>query len=248
MKRLFLILVSGCVSLVCIFGQQKEMNVLFVGNSYIYSNNLPHIVSIVSDSTEVHLLTRKSVVGGAQLREHWYGERGLKTRKMITEGDFDVVILQDHSLSMRNHPDSTLKYIALFTDLIHSTGAEVYLFNTWARKKVPQFQEEIDEMYARAAEVNGVKRIPVGEAWQMAMDVRPTVELYTGDGSHPAPLGTLLTACVMVKSITGQLPEKLPGNFSLRDEAGESVILMYMDWLDAEFCLSIANDMIELAE
>jgi hypothetical protein len=77
--------------------QQKELKVLFVGNSYTYGNNLPHIVAILSEGTDTKLFTRKSVIGGAHLREHWNGDRGLQTKEIIKEGDFDIVVLQDHS-------------------------------------------------------------------------------------------------------------------------------------------------------
>jgi len=246
MKKVFvlIILVTGITC--SVQAQNDELEVLFVGNSYIYSNNLPHIVSLISEGTAVKLHTRKSVIGGARLDEHWKGSRGLKTREMIETGNYDIVILQDHSLSMRNHPDSTQKYVRLFTELIQSQGAEVYLFNTWARKKVPQFQEEIDAMYSRASTSNGIKRIPVGTAWQKAMDIRPTVELFTPDGSHPSELGTLLTACVIVKYLSGELPEPVDMPFSITDQFGESVILMHMDWLDREFCRRVAGEIIPL--
>jgi hypothetical protein len=91
---LFLILTGLIFFPPVLQAQQKEMKVLFVGNSYTYGNNLAHIVSILSDSTETKLITRKSVIGGAYLREHWNGDRELKTREVIAEGDFDIVVPQ----------------------------------------------------------------------------------------------------------------------------------------------------------
>ena len=104
-----LILFSGLL-----FSQQKELKVLFVGNSYTYGYNLAHIVSIISAETSTKLITRKSTIGGASLREHWRGGRELETKKMIAEGDFDIVVLQDFSMSAIQAPDSTLKYVKLF--------------------------------------------------------------------------------------------------------------------------------------
>ena len=144
--------------------QQKELKVLFVGNSYTYGNNLAHIVSILSEGTNTKLITRKSVIGGAHLWEHWNGDRGLKTREIIREGDFDIVVLQDHSLSAIETPDSTIKYVRLFAEYIDQSGAKTYLYNTWARKKVPQYQPVIDDVYTRAAFDDKIVRIPVGSA------------------------------------------------------------------------------------
>ncbi len=223
--------------------QQKELKVLFVGNSYTYRNNLAHIVSILSDSNETKLITRKSVIGGAYLREHWNGDRELKTREVIAEGDFDIVVLQNNSMAAMLTPDSTIKYVKLFAEYNKQHGAETYLFNTWAREKVPQFQPEIDAMYLNAARKSGAIRVPVGPAWELAQEIRPTIDLFTSDGSHPNELGTLLTACIFVKSITGELPSHAPGTFKIEDAAGEILRLMRADPLDFEFCKRIANEM-----
>ena len=47
-----------------LLGQQKEVKVLFVGNSYTYGYNLAHVVAIMSEETSAKLITRKSVIGG----------------------------------------------------------------------------------------------------------------------------------------------------------------------------------------
>ncbi len=224
--------------------QQDTLKVLFVGNSYTYGYNLPHIVSVVSSEAPTFLVTRKSVIGGAHLWEHWRGQRELQTRQIIADGDFDVVVLQDFSMSAINTPDSTLKYVKLFSEYNSRYGAETFLFNTWARERVPQYQAEIDAMYRKAAGENGVTRVPVGEAWALAMDLRPTVDLYTSDGSHPNELGTLLTASVFVRVLSGGLPDKLPTLYRIEDAAGETVRLMNHNPEDVEFCRRIANQVI----
>ena len=63
--------------------ERDFLKILFVGNSYTFFGNLPQIVSIISDSTETKLVTRKSTIGGAKLHEHWNGSRGLKTKELI---------------------------------------------------------------------------------------------------------------------------------------------------------------------
>lgn len=236
-KSLFLLVLVGILTWqTTLQAQQKELKVLFVGNSYTYGNNLAHIVSILSGGTNTKLFTRKSVIGGAHLWEHWNGDRELKTKEIINEGDFDIVILQDYSTSAIETPDSTIKYVRLFAEYNDQFGAKTYLFNTWARKKVPQFQPLIDEVYTRAAFDDKIVRVPVGSAWERAMDIRPSIELFTSDGSHPNTLATFLTACVFVRAITGELPQDIPGSFRTLDMEGETVHLFNIDALDAEFC------------
>ncbi len=224
--------------------QQKELKVLFVGNSYTYGNNLPHIVAILSEGTDTKLITRKSVIGGAHLWEHWNGDRELKTREIIKDGDFDIVVLQDHSMSAIEYPDSTIKYVRLFAEYNDQFGAKTYLYNTWARKKVPQFQPIIDELYTSAALDDKIERVPVGSAWELAQDIRPSIELFTSDGSHPNSLATLLIACVFVKAFTGELPQDIPQSYQTLDLNGETIRLMQIDELDGEFCKRVSEEII----
>ena len=246
MKKVILIIFGLALYSGLLHSQEKELKVLFVGNSYTYGYNLAHIVSIISAETSTKLITRKSVLPGASLGEHWNGGRELKTKEIIAEGDFNVVVLQDFSMSAIFTPDSLLKYVKLFSEYNSNFGAQTYLFNTWAREKVPQFQSEIDEMYEKAARENGAVRVPVGTAWELAQDLRPMVDLYTSDGSHPNELGTMLSASVFVRVINGELPEILPTLYRIEDASGETVRLMNHNPEDAEFCRRIANQMVKI--
>jgi len=246
MKKVILLIFGLALYSGLLHSQQKELKVLFVGNSYTYGYNLAHIVSLISEETSTKLVTRKSVIGGASLQEHWKGGRELETKKIIAEGDFDIVVLQDFSMSAIHSPDSTIKYVKLFTEYNKSFGTLTYLFNTWAREKVPQYQAEIDDVYGQAARENGAVRVPVGAAWALAQDLRPMVDLYTSDGSHPNELGTMLSASVFVRVITGELPEILPTLYRIEDAFGETVRLMNHNPEDAEFCRRIANEVVKI--
>ncbi len=221
--------------------KRDTLKVLFVGNSYTYVQNLPQIVSIISDSTKTKLVTRKSTVGGAYLSEHWYGKRGLKTKEIITKGKFDIVILQENSMATILQPDSTIKYAKLLCGLIKSSGAKPYLYMTWAREKVPQSQDEITNVYSKIAKDNGEILVPVGKAWELAIKLRPTINLYDPDGSHPSSLGAILSAYVFVGALTGEVPVSIPGSYQITDIEGESVQLMSIDNLDAIFFQKITE-------
>jgi hypothetical protein len=245
-KILVLHLLAGLLFLPTLMhAQQRELKVLFVGNSYTYGYNLPHIVSIISERTSTRLITRKSVIGGATLKQHWKGLRELETKRIIAEEDFDLVVLQAFSMAGVSAPDTTLKYIRLFSEYVRDHGAEPCLYNTWAREKVPQFQAEIDAMYEQASVENSAVNVPVGAAWELAMEIRPTVDLFTSDGSHPNELGTMLTASMFVRVLTGELPQVIPSLYRIKDAHGEMVRLMNHNQENAEFCRRIANQVVE---
>lgn len=221
-------------------GGQDTVKVLFVGNSYTYFENMPQLVSVLSEMTGTQLIAEKVTLGGAKLSEHWQGKRKLKTREKIHSGDFDIVILQEWSLGTVSEKDSAMKYLALFSNYVREEGAKPYYYLTWAREKVPQQQETISRVYREAANQNDAVVVPVGEAWAIARRLRPDFGLYNRDGTHPSSFGAYLTACVFVAAITGELPAVMPSFIGISDQQGESVILTMIDQLDADFCREVA--------
>jgi hypothetical protein len=216
-----------------------SLKVLFVGNSYTYVENMPQIVSLISEQTDTKLITKKSTKGGATLSQHWRGARGFKTKELIESGKFDVVVLQDQSMATIEQADSVLYYGQLFCDLIKDSGAKPYFYQTWAREKVPQYQETISKVYAEIASKNTAGVVRIGDVWEEAKKLRPGIELYAPDGSHQSDLGAFLTACTFVATITGELPDELKGNFGTKDIYGESIQLMRIDMLDVVFCRKV---------
>lgn len=221
------------------------LKVLFIGNSYTYYNNLPHIVSVLSDSTDVKLITRKSTKGDSWLHEHWNGRRDIKTREVLSQEKYDIVVLQEYSMGAILQPDSLRIYAARFAKLVREFGAEPMLFLVWAREKVPQYQAELDDAYQYVSSENKMKLIPVGKAWEMARQYRPNAPLFDVDGTHPSDLGTFLSAAVIVGAITGEVPEKVYQAPTIRDARGETIELMRLDWLDMIFALKVANEAVE---
>ena len=71
--------------------------VLFIGNSYTFYWNLPQTVSAMARSQDIEIACRQSTGSGATLQEHWNSEKDLKTLDILREGDFDAVVLQEHS-------------------------------------------------------------------------------------------------------------------------------------------------------
>lgn len=238
-----IILVSLFWGNIC-FAQNNldTLKIFFVGNSYTYFSNIPHLASLISDSTHTKLLTAKSTAGGARLSDHWRGEKGLRTKELIKNGDFDIVVMQEHSMGAIEQPDSLLFYSKKFSDYIKKNGAQPYLYSTWAREKVPQYQETITDVYNQAARENNTGIVNVGETWAIAKRLRPKIELYIFDGSHQSPLGAFLTACAFVKELSKELPDELPSYYKVIDANGESVELMYLDPLDISFCLKVVNE------
>lgn len=211
------------------FAQQKDtLNVLFVGNSYTYYSNLPKMVSDLSKSTSTFIKTQMSAIGGAKLKQHFNQERGLKTKDLIKNVNFDIVVLQEQSMGTLTNKEEFLLYSKKLSDYIKKHGAKPYFFTTWSREKTPQTQNTITEVYKEAALQNNGVVVLVGEAWKLAKKKQPSIKLYAEDVSHPTLLGTFLTASIFLKKFTGSLPSKIDNTRKL-------------DLSSFEFCFQIAN-------
>lgn len=211
------------------FAQQKDtLNVLFVGNSYTYYSNLPKMVSDLSKSTSTFIKTQMSAIGGAKLKQHFNQERGLKTKDLIKNVNFDIVVLQEQSMGTLTNKEEFLLYSKKLSDYIKKHGAKPYFFTTWSRERTPETQKTITNVYKEAAEQNNGVVVLVGEAWKLAKKKQPSIKLFAEDGSHPNSLGTLLTASIFLKNFIGPLPSKIDNTRKL-------------DLSSFEFCFQIAN-------
>ena len=220
---------------------RDTLRVLFVGNSYTYFWNLPQTVAAMGASQDFPMMARKSTAGGATLKQHWDGEKGLKTRELITQNQWDVVVIQNHSLSSITTPDEFLSYGQKFVDLIRETGARPMLYETWAREANPLMQEKISAGYSGLGALTSTEVAPVGEMWARVRSLRPDLGLFDDDGSHPSPVGAYLTACVFYSMLTGESPVGLADRIKIADKNGEELYLAMMSKDNAGFLQAVVE-------
>lgn len=244
MKKSQLILLLLLVSISTSLAQDPPKKVVFVGNSYTYFWNLPQTVQAMAAAKGIDLTTQQSTAGGVHWGHHWRSERKLKTRSILQNTEFDIVILQNHSRSTIDRLDSLLHFGQLLNQEIRQKGAKVYLYHTWAREWDPYMQKPITEGYYQLAKKINAQVVPVGLAWERARQLRPGFPLYDPDGSHPSALGTYLTACVFYGMLTGQSPVGLPNRLVSKDEHGEKLYLTIQASEDALFCQKVAEEII----
>jgi len=243
---------KASICLLCFFAisslhaqQATPQKVLFVGNSYTYFWNLPQVVAAFATDQNIPLSTQQSTAGGSNLGHHWRGERQLHSIDLIKEGDFDALILQDHSLRSIEAPDSLIYFGNRFSELARKSGTEkIYVYMTWSRVWDPYMQKEITAGYQRLAKAIDAQIVPVGPAWQRARALRPGFPLYDDDGSHPSALGTYLSACVFYGVLTGESPVGLPNRLVSKDEKGEKLYLSIQSAENAQFCQKVAAEII----
>jgi len=68
-------------------------------------------------------------------------------------------------------------------------------------------------------------------AWELAIKLRPTLNLYDADGHHPPSFEAILSVYVLVGALTDEVSAAIPAWYQIKDIDGETVELMNIDTL-----------------
>lgn len=215
-------------------GVSDTLRVLFVGNSYTYYHNVPELVEAFSAALPGPPVRASAHThGGITLRGHLADghlpglldadeERDGGARGPDAAGGrrWDRVVLQEQSLLGTGIVDPTTgelgephgfrASVRALAEMVRSGGAEPVLYMTWARERFPGQLSDLAAAYVRAGSETGSEVAPVGVAWGRVRAERPEISLFDPDGSHPAPGGSYLAACVLYATLTGKSPVGAP--------------------------------------
>lgn len=211
-------LLIAFISFQIAFGQDTA-RVLFIGNSYIYSNDLPTALTQLSTSLGDQIIYDSKLNGGYTFANHW-NDPVTYTKMQSQMWDYVVIQGQSQEPSFPTSQVNTqsLPYAVNLADSAYevSNCTQAMYFMTWGRQNGDAQWDSIntfDKMNARLR--NAYLRIsdsadacvaPVGVAWKYVRDNYPSINLYSGDGSHPSIEGTYLSACTFYASLFRKSP------------------------------------------
>lgn len=198
---------------------QDSASVLFIGNSYTGANNLPQMVHDLTVSLGDQLHFDAQTPGGTNFQGH---TNNAATFTKIEAEPWHYVVLQGQSQEP-SFPDAqvntqSLPYVMELADSVYANNAcsQVLFYMTWGRENGdPQWapistfegmNSRLRNAYLRFADSVSGSVSPVGSAWAYVRDNHPTIDLYTGDGSHPNVNGSYLAACTFYASIFRKSP------------------------------------------
>ena len=193
-----------------------RLDILFVGNSLTYANDLPRLVETILQhgQQEVGRIEMRAHANWG-LQDHWSSH---KTHKHLDAHNWDLVVLQQGPSATEGRP-SLLRYSARFADKIRSNGGQTALYMVWpSASRSFDFAGVIDSYRSAAEQVDGTL-FPAGEAWQLAWNQDRNLPLYDPDRFHPSSLGTLLVAFVISDQLAPGILED-PGLRSALVEMG----------------------------
>ena len=178
------------------------MRVLFIGNSHTYFHAMPwtfaEIVRYNGFETAVTMLAH----GGKGLDYH---VKEPEVQLNILHGSYDAVILQHTAHPMGNLEMMESAAVQL-AQWIADSGATPILYMTWSAKRDgAAAQPFMSQVYRRLGRVLQCPVAPVGEVWWRYCLLSGEEELYASDGEHASPLGSLLAAYTIARTVTRSL-------------------------------------------
>jgi len=224
---------------------QDTTRVLFVGNSFTYFYNVPQGVEAMAAQQGVALQCRQSTVGGSTLEQHWLEKKGTQTRKRLEEEPWDIVVLQNHSLSSIRDSASFMEYGMKFAEEVRSKGAEPVFMMTWAYDSNPLMQDRIRNMYQKLAALTDAGLIPVGSVFEQCRIIRPDIDLFFDD-KHPSEIGSYLVALTCTQFLTEKTVMRLPNRITTQDRNGEKLYLFFLHAPDADYLQQLVDTILKL--
>jgi hypothetical protein len=161
------------------------------------------------------------------------------TFQKINSKPWDFVILQgqsqEPSFPYSQVNTSTLPNAMRLADSVYANArcSQVQYFMTWGRQvgdpqwdsinTFDKMNKRLRDAYIRIADSSHASVSPSGPAWKYVIDNHPTINLFSGDGSHPSFAGTYLSACVFYSSIYQKSP--VGANYTGSLDAATALIL-----------------------
>lgn len=203
-------LLTSCAS---ISTTREVQRVLFVGNSVIYTNNLPAVFGRIAGAQQgapvynVDMFAR----GGATLTELGQDPRAID---LLTSGRYDVVVFQERGgddlcvLMQENRESSSCRALidshVLLATLAREHGAKVLYLGTY------QLAPGASKAIVRAERTLGTQMaaqyVEVSERLRSLRESYPELPWLHTDGGHPGVATTALMGVLIYKALNGNDP------------------------------------------
>jgi len=177
---------------------QGFVNVLFVGNSLTYFNDLPLLVEEVASQRGEKWETEMVALPNYALEDHWNDG---KFQTMICENSYDYVVVQQGPSSQEDGKQMLLEYGALIKTLCESRDSKLAFFMVWPSRQYYHTFDGVISNYAGAAAATNSILCPVGQHWRSYFDTTGDYSYYGEDGFHPSRKGSEVAAEVIFESL-----------------------------------------------
>ena len=176
----------------------SEYNLLFIGNSLTYANDLPNLVKTYATARAKDISVTTIAKGNYALIDHWVDG---DIQKHIKSGDYDFVIVQQGPSSQTYGRGLLIEYGGKISALCKANNTKLAYYMVWPSLTYYATFDGVIYSYTRAADINNDILCPVGSVWKSYFDQTNDFSYYGQDGFHPSLLGSTIAAQIIYESL-----------------------------------------------
>lgn len=193
------VVLSVLPSLGVAIGRAPPLRVLFVGNSYLYVNDLPAQVRRMAAAEGVVLETVLVAQPDFALSDH------LRNPGFLAQLDrrWDWIVLQQGPSSLPESRDELIAGTRTIAARLRGRPVRIALLSGWPAKQYLASSIQGEASYRLAATGIGACVMPVATAWRLARENGKSPSLHAQDGLHATRTGTRLAAMVVLRGLLG---------------------------------------------
>lgn len=209
---------------------EKQVNILFVGNSHTYTNNMPEkIFAPILEAAGYNVNVTRITNGGYHLYQHSNinNTYGAQVHAALQSGVYDIVVIQEQSSAPGNAREDFFTSVRRLVTMIRESGATPYLYCTWGHREstdtlidnnwtTETMTYDVVAAYEAIGRELGVSVSYAGWAFfDVFTNHADTIDLYNKDNYHPSAAGSYLAAMTHLATFFGDDPRAVNYNAGL---------------------------------
>ncbi|MBU2938791.1 SGNH/GDSL hydrolase family protein [Lacinutrix sp. C3R15] len=198
MQKSFLLIFTLIITYSSVYSQQESINILFIGNSLTYTNNLPQLVKTHAKQKGIEINTQMIAFPNYAIEDHWNDGQ---VQKLISSNKFDYVILQQGPSSQSDGRKMLIEYGKKYKSLCEINNAKLCYFMVWPSLNYYNTFDDVIKNHEDAASINNSILLPVGKVWKGYIDTYKDIDYYSADKFHPSKKGSHATAKIIVEHL-----------------------------------------------
>ena len=177
--------------------REAPLRILFVGNSYLYTNDLPSMVDDEAGRRGIAVETVLLAAPDHALADHLRSPR----LDRLLRRDWDWVVLQQGPSALPESRAELIDSTRRIAEALQGSKARIALFAAWPAQRNRHMSPDAEASYRAAAAVVQACVVPVASAWRMLQEAPDAPRLYQRDGLHPTREGSRLAAMALVRAL-----------------------------------------------
>lgn len=179
--------------------QDPPLRVLFIGNSYLYTNNMPRVVQQLAS------MQGRAIDSALQAEPDYSLADHLRNRRLdsLLEQHWDWVVLQQGPSALPSSRRQLVESARRMSARLEGKPTRIALMSAWPAQRNAMMSPQAETSTREAAGAIHACILPAAGAWRIARAQPNPSKLYAADQLHPAPRGTLLAAMTVVRGLIG---------------------------------------------